>query len=106
MVGYAYGQTQLDTSVQKFNCHKINEHVVGTSSRLEGDVNTLSISLFDSLVNKNSVQMDVMERVNFYHELLKEEKRKTEIDLEYWLEYTVLFGVEHKIPLYDKMSTI
>lgn len=47
-----------------------------------------------------------MERVNFYHELLNEEKSKTEIDLEYWLDYTVLFGVEHKIPLYDKMSTI
>lgn len=106
MIGYAYGQTQLDTSVQKFNCHKINEHVVGTSSKLEGDVNTFSVSLFKTLRDRESqVGKDVRDRVNFYHELLQAEKQN-DIDLEYWLEYTVLFGVEHKIPLYDKMSVI
>ena len=26
------------------------------------------------------------------------------MDLEYWINYVVLFGVKHKIPLYDHMN--
>ena len=28
------------------------------------------------------------------------------MDLEYWVDYLKLFGVKHKIPTYDKMSSV
>lgn len=28
------------------------------------------------------------------------------MDLEYWLDYLILFGVKHKVPYYDGMSSI
>lgn len=36
MFGYASGQLSSRLSTQKFNCHKINEFVVGSSSIVEG----------------------------------------------------------------------
>merc|ERR1712051_142460 len=104
MFGYAKGMTKLDMSSQKFNCHKINEHVVGTSSKLEGQLNTLSDDLFQTILDRNhEIGSTVRQRVNFYHEILQAE-RESKMDLEYWVNYVVLFGVEHKIPLYDHMN--
>ena len=51
------------------------------------------------------VTQDVRARIDFYSELLKAEEESAQ-DLEYWLTYAVEFGVSHKVPLYDKMSTI
>lgn len=42
-------------------------------------------------------------RVDFYSEILMAEE-ESQMDLEYWLDYTHQFGVSHKIPLYDHMS--
>ena len=51
MLGYAHGQTQVATSLQKYTCHKVNEYMVGTSSRFEGDVSTFSVDLIVALLN-------------------------------------------------------
>ena len=51
LVGYAQGQTRVDTSVQKYTCHKVNEFVVGTSSRLNGDLSTLSVGLLQTMLD-------------------------------------------------------
>lgn len=53
-MGYAQGQTSVDTSVQKYNCHKVNEFVVGTSSKLNGEVDKFTFELFKTLLDTSA----------------------------------------------------
>ena len=34
------------------------------------------------------------------------DKKTDKMDLNYWLDYVMQFGVEHKIPAYDNMSFV
>ena len=45
------------------------------------------------------------QRVEFYHEVLQTEAAHG-LDLDYWLDYVVVNGIQGAIPSYDKMSTI
>ena len=38
--------------------------------------------------------------------MLSEDERISKMDLEYWIDYVYLFGVEDFIPLYDKLDFI
>jgi hypothetical protein len=38
-----------------------------------------------------------------HHRLLKLDERPAKTDLEYWIDYSQLFGASDLIPLYDKM---
>ena len=44
--------------------------------------------------------------MTFYHKLLVEDQRNSKMDINYWLDYVVKFGVKDLIPVYDKMGTI
>lgn len=92
--------------MQKYNCHKVNEFVVGTSSVKEGDINTFSVQLLQTMSDMSQpVTQDVRKRVNFYRELLQEQARSGQ-DLRYWLDYVTMFGTEHLVPAYDGMSLL
>ncbi len=45
------------------------------------------------------------DNVQWYKDLLLD-KKTDKMDLNYWLDYVVQFGVEHKIPAYDNMSFV
>ena len=47
----------------------------------------------------------MLERIEFYSELLQDEA-DSKMDIEYWIDYVDKFNVGHKIPLYDHMSFI
>ena len=38
--------------------------------------------------------------------MLSEDERISKMDLEYWIDYVYLFGVDDFIPLYDKLDFI
>lgn len=43
--------------------------------------------------------------VDWYNSILDEKENEDKMDLEYWVDYVHQFGVDHKIPPYDNMST-
>jgi hypothetical protein len=45
------------------------------------------------------------DNVQWYKDLLLD-KKTDKMDLNYWLDYVMQFGVEHKIPAYDNMSFV
>lgn len=47
----------------------------------------------------------LFKNAEFYHKLLVEERR-SKMDINYWLDYIVKFGVKDLIPKYDHMSAI
>ena len=104
MIGYARGMTGVDTSTQKYTCHKVNEYVVGSSSKVNGDLSNISVGLLQAMLDvKQPITKEVRGRVNFFSEILKAQAESNQ-DLEYWLDYVFTFGVEHKIPAYDGMT--
>ena len=71
MIGYAYGMTGVQTSVQKYTCHKINEYVVGSSSKVNGDLSHISVNLLKTMLDlQQPITQEVRGRVNFFSEIL------------------------------------
>lgn len=103
-LGYALGQTQQQTSVQKFSCHKVLDFTVGAASRIEGDLSLFQVSLFESLLEREkSFAVEVFQNVEKYHAMLQDEAKKGK-SLEDWIDHVVKYGVTDRVPVYDRMS--
>lgn len=50
--------------------------------------------------------MDMLGNITFHQKVLEEDERISKMDLEYWIDYVYLFGVDDMIPLYDKVDPI
>ena len=47
--------------------------------------------------------VDKFKSLQFYRQILLQAENEDKTDLNYWMHYVNLFGVENKIPVYDKM---
>ena len=93
--------------MQKYNCHKVNEFVVGTTSKVEGQVDKFTVDLFTKLLDKSTaISQDIRQVVDFYHEVLQEEARNGK-DLEYWIDHIITHGgTGHLAPVHASMSFV
>lgn len=82
----------------------MNEYVVGTSSKKEGDLSSFSTGLLVTLLDPaQPITQEVRGRVAFYSHILLAQAESSQ-DLEYWLDYITEFGTAHLMPVYDTMS--
>lgn len=80
---------------------------MGTTSKVEGQVDKFTVDLFTKLLDKSTaISQDIRQVVDFYHEVLQEEARN-EKDLEYWIDYIITHGGTGNLaPTHANMSFI
>mmetsp|Transcript_13127 Transcript_13127/g.22179 ORF Transcript_13127/g.22179 Transcript_13127/m.22179 type:complete len:170 (+) Transcript_13127:1228-1737(+) len=92
---------------QVFNCHKLLVHNAGVPIHLKSletpEDDSLAQALSKLSGGESEYHRHLIHNVTFYHKLLSEDERLSKMDLQYWLDFVYLFGVEEMIPLYDKM---
>ena len=81
--------------------------MVGTTSKLEGEIEKFTVDLFKTLLDTSSpITQEIRQIVDFYHEILQEESRSDK-DLEYWIDYVVSHGgTGHLSPKYANKSLL
>ena len=97
IIGFANPLVQT----QVFNCHKLNTENAGIPVDLIDDE---SLDL-KATISKVLADQSMFKNVAFYHNLLEDQK-KSKMDMNYWLDYVVKFGVKDLIPVYDNMGII
>ena len=91
-----------------FNCHKYELFGVGKAVIMDDFDNydpkgrLLTDTVLQTIIDNDAHQ----KKVKFFQHLLKDDERKSLMDLEYHIDYVQQFGVKEMIPLSDELNFV